>query len=331
MDIKNQYTRPEEYLSDESFLAYARSEEPHFHEWKTWLALHLEKQMVAEEALELLYQIEANEKPVSPDKINKATARLRLQLHRKEKSSAKIIAPTFKKWFWAAASVLVIASAVFWIYAQRTEQKVLAADYGEITRNKLPDGTEVILNANSEIYFNKKWEKDHLREVWIKGEAFFHVKKTAHHDKFIVHTDAFDIEVTGTSFNVINNSEKSSVVLKEGSIIIHRKGVADIMLTPGESVAYTNNQLDKARVAKDDYMAWTTNKLVFDNTTMQEVAKMIEQHYGNKALIEDASVARKTITGIMPNNNLKILIEALNATGEFQIVMDNDTIIFKSK
>jgi ferric-dicitrate binding protein FerR (iron transport regulator) len=48
-----------------------------------------------------------------------------------------------------------------------------------------------------------------------------------------VHTDAFDIEVTGTSFNVVNRNGVSTVILKEGSVKIHRPGAAELVMVPG--------------------------------------------------------------------------------------------------
>ena len=61
---------------------------------------------------------------------------------------------------------------------------------------------------------------------------------------------------------------------------------------------------------------------------MNEVAKIIARHYGVKVSISDKAIGEKTISGEMPNDNLDVLIEALEATGDFKITRSgNDLII----
>jgi ferric-dicitrate binding protein FerR (iron transport regulator) len=146
-----------------------------------------------------------------------------------------------------------------------------------------------------------------------------------------VHTDAFDIEVTGTSFNVKNMNGKSSIILKEGSVIIHRKGEPDIKMKPGDYVAFNDNQIQKKVVTKDDYLIWTQNKLVFDNTSLSEVAKIITEHYGVKVKLQGENIEQKTISGIMPNDNLDVLISSLEATQEFSIKRSEDVLTINNK
>jgi ferric-dicitrate binding protein FerR (iron transport regulator) len=90
--------------------------------------------------------------------------------------------------------------------------------YGEIKEQQLPDATEVTVNANSRIICSKGWQDGKDREVWMKGEAFFHVRKTPLKSRFIVHTDHFAIIVTGTQFNAVNRGGRANVMLREGSV-----------------------------------------------------------------------------------------------------------------
>ena len=71
---------------------------------------------------------------------------------------------------------MLIGGAIFW-QSSTKEQLKLNTNYGQIAKHKLPDGSEVMLNANSKLCMNKSWEGKGDREVWIEGEAYFHVKK----------------------------------------------------------------------------------------------------------------------------------------------------------
>ena len=52
---------------------------------------------------------------------------------------------------------------------------------------------------------------------------------------------------------------------------------------------------------------------------MSEIARVISNHYGVKVKLADSSISGKTISGVMPNDNLEVLVAALEATGEFKI------------
>jgi ferric-dicitrate binding protein FerR (iron transport regulator) len=280
-------------------------------------------------AVAILNLIRFQDTPVSSEQIKEAEAKLRLTINNSQ--PAKIISIKKRRIWYAAAAVAVLLIAIgVTVFFNPNSKSRLATQYGQIKKDKLPDGTEVFLNANSTVTYEKGWHEGKTREVWIRGEAFFHVKKTPTHDKFIVHTDAFDIEVTGTSFNVTNKNGMSSIILKEGSVKIHRSGEAEILMKPGDMVEFSNEKIEKKTVSKPDYMAWMDNKLDFDNTTVTEIAKIIKEHYGVDVNIDGNNLANQTITGIMPNDNLDVLLQALDATQELKVIRNGDSITISS-
>ena len=325
MKEKN-YTTLEDFVNDPSFVSFVyqtnKSDEA---DWTEWLTDHPQFKELADEAATILHHLRLKEKPVSSDQL--ATAELRLRTAMKnEKRSAKVISIRKKILYWSAAAVVLLSLTFglkFLFHSEKMHE--LATSFGQVKKEHLPDGTEVILNAHSKLLLGDQWKEGNMREVWLKGEAFFHVKKTPKHDKFIVHTDAFDIEVTGTSFNVRNMNGKSSITLEEGSVTIHRENQPDIKMKPGDYVVFENNQLEKKVVSKNDYMVWTQNKLVFDNTKISEVAKIIKEHYGVEVNV-DPGIADKTITGIMPNDKLEVLLSSLEGTQEFSVTKNGNTV-----
>jgi ferric-dicitrate binding protein FerR (iron transport regulator) len=56
------------------------------------------------------------------------------------------------------------------------------------------------------------------------------------------------------------------------------------------------------------------------------VAKIISRHYGVKVTVTDKAIGESTISGIMPNDNLDVLIQALEAIG-YKITRANGEII----
>ena len=87
---------------------------------------------------------------------------------------------------------------------------------GNRTKIVLPDGSQVWLNAGSNLDYNNSTFNQELREVSLNGEAYFDVTKNP--DKpFIIHTKKMDIKVLGTVFNVRSYSDEkiAEAALKE--------------------------------------------------------------------------------------------------------------------
>ena len=74
------------------------------------------------------------------------------------------------------------------------------APKGSISQLAFPDGTIIYINAGSGIKY-KPDDGRSKREVYLDGEAYFEVAKDKKRP-FIVHTPCYDVNVTGTKFNV---------------------------------------------------------------------------------------------------------------------------------
>ena len=236
---------------------------------------------------------------------------------------------SWRTWVSAAACVLVVALGAYidknWISGKKT----LDTPYGQIAKAVLPDGTEATLNAHSSLTWRKKMVAGQDREVWLKGEAYLHVAKTPEHDRFIVHTDHFDVIVTGTHFDVSSVEGGDGVVLQEGSVTVRSSGGEEVRMQPGDWVKYQNGQLIRQPVNAENVIAWTGLKVVFDNATLEDVINMIEQHYGVKVKVADAALLHSPVNGMMANDNLDVLLKALALANNLTIQKDGDQFVIR--
>jgi transmembrane sensor len=187
------------------------------------------------------------------------------------------------------------------------------------------------LNAHSSLVYGMHWSEGTDREVWIKGEVFLHVAKKPLHDRFIVHTDHFDVIVTGTSFDVVNREDAASVVLKEGHVTVRGEGGNQVKMEPGDEVQLEGTELVKQSVNPEGVIAWTNQMIAFDSATLADVAKMIEQHYGVRVSIERTALLSYPVNGLMRNDNLGELLKALSALyyKDLNIQREGDQIIIR--
>jgi ferric-dicitrate binding protein FerR (iron transport regulator) len=161
---------------------------------------------------------------------------------------------------------------------------------------RLSDGTEVWLNATSRLRFPFSFTGD-KREVYLEGEAYFQVSKNDT-KPFVVHTEQTDIHVLGTSFNVNAYSDGlTRTSLVSGAVIATAAG-KEVRLKPGEEAVYSSENGYKV-VSFDDseVLAWMKGVYVFHNTSLSEIASVIERWYGVQVVFDNKELAGKKFTG----------------------------------
>jgi ferric-dicitrate binding protein FerR (iron transport regulator) len=329
--MEKSFLNVEDILADESFLSwYFKQSDEKIQTWELWLTNHPEQQPLVDKAISIMSQLHISEKEISENQLLSAVEKLNKQIDEINRHSVPVLdmQKSRKRWWMTAAAAILIASAGFFIWKfSGSNKKIFATNYGQLSQHILPDGSEVMLNANSTVKLGNNWENGGDREVWLKGEAFFHVKKTSTHDRFIVHANKMDVIVTGTQFNVITRDDKNSVLLTEGSVTVLTNDGNEIKMVPGDFVEITTDKLEKKAANEEAVLAWKGNKLFFDGTLMKDASKIISDHYGVKLILADDSVSMKPLNGMMPNDNLDVLLKALEATGDFKITRNENQII----
>ncbi|HEY4062031.1 MAG TPA: FecR domain-containing protein [Puia sp.] len=330
--MSKNYAGVEDLLSDESFLSwYFKTDIPAIHKWEQWISGNPGSRDRVDQAVEFLQSLRLSEPQSTPEQITRAERLLLEKIRDAERRMP--VAPvrrfsTRRRWL-VAASVILLAAGLYGGYRVITAQSELHTAYGEVKENRLPDGTEVSVNADTRIVYSSGWKDGKDREVWLTGEAFFHVRKTPLKSRFIVHTNHFDIIVTGTQFNVVSRQDETNVMLKEGSVILHTTEGKEFRMKPGDFVEYNRAELEKRPVRTDSVVAWKDHKLIFDNTSLQEVAWIIHEHYGVTVEFAGDNVASKTVSGILANDNLDGLLKVLDATSDFRITREGDKVIIR--
>ena len=289
-----------------------------------------------EQTLEQLWQDAGKDFPLSQDASHRMLADFRHR--RKEAIQSKKRIFLRKIWYRAAAVVTLFAmGVVLWLLLGGQQTLEYATGYGETRTLTLPDGTTVVLNANSALSYQDHWHPEQSREVWLDGEAFFSVVHTQNHQRFRVNvTEDFTVEVLGTEFNVKDRREKTQVVLNAGKVRLNIKEhdkTQTVTMHPGELVEFSgiNQSLVKKQVNPELYDAWRHHKMIFEEMPLQEMVSVLEDNYGVSITIEDTTLANTRLTGAFPTHNLDMILTSLPTIVAMDVVKNEDGIIFKSK
>ena len=233
----------------------------------------------------------------------------------------------------------------------------VATKNGNRTKIVLPDGSQVWLNAGSNLDYNNSNFNKGLREVSLNGEAYFDVVKNAE-KPFIIHTKKMDIKVLGTSFNVRSYSDEkfAEAALIKGTIEVTLKDRDEkIILKPNEKISVSNEDLktetkpEKAILVKSNpvrvpqivvkeikpnptyniigEIAWTQNKLYFEDETLEDIGHLIERWFGKKVTIANESLKSVHYTGNFENETIEDVLSYLKLSKTFNFRIGNDNVV----
>ena len=199
-------------------------------------------------------------------------------------------------WYRVAAVLvgLLLTASAYLVYQQWARATIrYATEYGEIKNIILPDGSTVVLNANSSLRYSTDWQAHTDRCVWLEGEAYFSVVHTQDGQRFLVQTGNVSVEVLGTEFNVSKRREDTQVVLSSGQVklsIPHQQDTTKVLMQPGDLVKYSssNQKIIQRTVSPERHTAWKDQKLLLDNTSLAEIALFLEDYYGLQVTVSDS-------------------------------------------
>jgi transmembrane sensor len=213
---------------------------------------------------------------------------------------------------------LLIATLYFGYdkYAKSATDKVHLAQVnvasGSVIKYELPDNSIVWLNSGSKLTYPTKFQKD-KREVTLSGEAYFEVKANKKSPFYVNTPSGMKVYVYGTRFNVSAYDDDNTVetTLESGHVnAISPNGVSMYEIQPGECLMFdkANKTFSLKAVEVDELTAWKDGKLLFRDTSLDEVLKRLSRHFNvdiklNNHLHKDyqyrATFRDETITQIL--------------------------------
>ncbi|MEO0469476.1 MAG: FecR domain-containing protein [Bacteroidota bacterium] len=321
--------RREDLIADPSFQNYVLGKVPEdVAYWTNWLARHPERKEDVAEATAFLQHISLPEIALPPQA--KQMDRQKLMAALPEVHATRSLRPLMA----VAASVVLLAFVGAWWFSSPDPDPWVLTEAGQQQSVQLPDGSQVILNADARLKYASVWDKQQIREVWLKGEAWFDVQAfpSAGRRKFVVHLEDSDIEVLGTEFNVRQEKDQLDVVLASGAI----RFVASedtIRMQPGEHLSMQKGK--DPMLSKDVdlqvHTIWKEHELDLNGMTIQEVADWIQAKHGINIQFEDTAGTNLELSGRLPAEDSALLLDALSELLDMNMNQTDSIVRFTHK
>ena len=242
----------------------------------------------------------------------------------------------------AAILFIPLLIGTIWYVRQNMEYNLsdsmitLQTPLGSKLKTILPDGTEVWQNAGTTIQYPARFTKSN-RQVYLTGEAYFHVSSDKAHPFYVKTTDG-TIKVTGTRFNVsaFPDDNFSSVVLEEGKVsyIPVNKMDKQQVLIPDEQILYLkeSGNLIKQKIDVDKYTSWIDGKLIFRNDPLAIVIKRLERWYNADIVLNDpdGTLAQHPFTMTVHNETLQQVLDYVVEAANLELKKEGTSLTAKS-
>ncbi len=291
--------------------------------WEEFVNAHPYKRLEVEQAISYIRAMQLSEIEPDPERLNELRTRIWEQV---DQESINVYRSSNRVYLAAASLVFALLGGLWWFTQSTT---TFHTSYGEKQEILLADGSKVTLNAQSEIKVSKNLANKPIREVWLKGEAYFEIAKRSN-TKFIVHTPETHIEVLGTMFNVNTRREKTSVVLTEGKVQLMNEADHPWVMKPGQmAIVDKNKAILSHNVIPEHYHSWKESYLIMEDKPVVEIVDMVKDTYGIQIQFQDSSLLKKRLSGKLATDRSEQFLENLSTILECDLVKQGNGYEFR--
>lgn len=232
-------------------------------------------------------------------------------------------APRRRSWrgLWLAGSLAAAAAVAVgvWVAHPPAATQTVATSVAERKTLKLSDGTQVELNARTNLLVDLSRTERHIRMA--DGEAFFTVAKDKSRP-FIIDTPAGSVRVTGTVFDVRADTPTTlGVTVVEGSVQVtpcdpaSGQASAPVQLRATDQLTAIGRSVSTRSVSEselDDALAWRRGEAVFEGTPLAEALTRFARYHG-LTITASPDVAKLRVGGRYTLDNVDAFLTAIEA------------------
>lgn len=350
--IREKY-ETEDFLTDESFIEWVKSENRNNIFWEEYCKKYPEQTEKFNQACLIINNLEFKEKKFNSSTVERIKQKIDWSIWGNENKNITPPAnhtstPKSQSWYYKIAAsfifIMLISYFAFKDFSAKTkisdteniiEYNIKETQKGQKLTIYLHDGTKVKLNYESSLRFPQHFS-DTNRIVYLTGEAFFEVA----HDSirpFKVITPQVTTKVLGTTFNInaYPQNETVDVALVSGKVAVTPSHGTEYTepqyLNPGQAASFyrSKNEIKLHDFNLEQVLSWKDGVIVFNDANQNEVFSRLEKWYGLEFDIINSSNQSWRYTGKFDNLNLDAILTSLSFVKNFDYKIKNDQVMIR--
>ncbi|RZL34422.1 MAG: FecR family protein [Pedobacter sp.] len=274
-----------DFATDDYFITWVKTpDEQNNTFWNDFLKENEHKIEEVKQAKRLILAM--NTRPITWE-LNRQTAlknRVMVNVTAQVNHSSFLKKLLFKKVAVAASACATLAACFLLSIPVFSEQATFKTGKNQTREIKLPDGSTVLMNANTNLSYQRNWWSS-KRNASLNGEAFFKVK----HDKnsvFTVHYGKLYAKVLGTSFNIkaYDDLTEARITVITGKVEVgDTEGKFDLITPNKENIYKKKTDQHITRVVDAQKVAgWNSNEINLFDVPFSEMIFTLENLYNVK-------------------------------------------------
>lgn len=256
-------------------------------------------------------------------------------------------------WFKVAAVLFItfsVGMSIWYVRGQSTTEttesivwKERIMSFGQKATFRFPDGSVIHLNSGSLLRYPDRFE-DGVREVYLEGEAFFTIVRDEDRP-FIVRSQNATTRVLGTSFNVrsYRGEDHVQIAVAEGKVAVTRSVQVPRITSDSESNTNTfivekdqwiqwngeSGPIEQGSGNIHEMIAWKDSILIFNNKSIEEIARLLERWYGVTVRIESEGIKRIVMHGEHKDSSLEEVLKSMSYATGIEFTITENLVIIK--
>lgn len=307
--------------ADDQFIQWVKLGQPADSPWGQWVLNHPEKSSEVAEAAQMITALQFDESPTPNIDTDQLWNRINSTIAKeKETPVVTLKRPGIFRIVGYAAAAALAALVMFQVWMNGGEE--IYAPKGQTMAHVLPDQSEVQLNADSKITYDKDdWGKE--RNLVLEGEAYFKVEKG---QKFSVKTQHGTITVLGTSFNIYSRKDAFKVHCTSGRVEVRTNKNNSVVLTPDTKTSLSaSGTLVKESLEKAQSVDWLDKIYRFDRIPLHVVFGAVGRQF-NVEITMDAGISDRLFTGSFDATDLNKALNVICFPMELSPIIQGDKI-----
>jgi transmembrane sensor len=237
---------------------------------------------------------------------------------------------SFSAMVWVRIAAVLVAGFAAVFYFTRPEPITRIATTDSIREILLPDSSQVTLNKNSSLAFNKGFGTSH-RELTIEGTAYFDVKR----DEsllFSIQTKTGIVSVLGTAFLIEETTNALTVTVERGKVKLQSATDENVemILEINEKGVLVSNSIKKIDIESLNNLYWANKKLIYKQELLANVLEEMRIIFDKSIQFDSATISDCRISAVFKDESFESMMDHMALSLDFKYFTSGDVVTVTS-